>query len=1274
MVPTFQRSAILLALASLAPAFVLSAPPSPFVRSTYITGLDNPTAMAFAPDGRLFVAEQNGKLRVIKNGTLLSAPFYTLPAKKDDERGFLGLAFDPSFATNGYVYVFYTVDLLTINRVSRLKADAARPDTALAGSETVILNNIPSIANWHNGGAIHFGQDGKLYIATGEGHDSANAQNKGSLAGKVLRINKDGTIPADNPFVGQAGARGEVWAMGFRNPFTFAADPGSTKIYVNDVGQASWEEVNALAKGANYGWPTCEGACADSRFKNPLYTYSHSVGQAITGAAFYRGSAFPSAYAGSYFFGDYVAGFVKRIDASGAVSTFDPLVPDIVDLKVSPNGALYALSIGDLSQPLQGKVYRFTYPTGTNRPPIAGIAAAPNNGTAPLTVALSGLSSSDPDGDALSYTWNFGDGTATKSGASLSHIFQSPGTFTVILTVSDGKGGTGAATVSISVSGVINKPPTGSILKPLAGAYYAAGSTVAYAGAGSDPEDGVLPASALSWTIVFHHDTHTHPFLGPIVGAGGSFVVPRLGETSPNVWYRFHLTVKDSKGMTRETTRDIRPILSTMTVATVPSGLQFILEGQPHTAPLTFKGVTGMTRQLGAPSPQTLNGKTYTFKAWSDGGAATHSLIVPAGQPTYTATFMEAPSAAGLVAAYAMNEGVGATTFDASGRGHTATLSGAVWTTAGKYASALSFNGSSSYASAPSSLTLNLGTTGTLEAWVKLSALGLWHGIVAKGNLNNDQSHNYALEIDNTNHVRCALGNGATSNLLTSAAAVGSGTFMHLACTWDATTIRLYINGVQNAWVSRTVTPTANTSPLFIGQFGGASDFAKGTIDDVRVYNTALPATQIQSDMLTPVKTTSDTQPPTVKITAPTGGSTVSGTVSVTATASDNVGVLGVQFKLDGKVLGAEDTVAPYATSWNTTVVPNGSHVITAVARDAAGHATTASSVTVTVSNTIPQNSLSAAYSFSEGSGSTSADVSGHGNILSLKGAIWTTAGKIGPALSFNGTSAYAVAPAASTLNLGATGTTEVWVKLNVINRWHGLIAKGNLNTDNAHNYSLEVNNLNRAVCVIGNGTSSQTLVSATAVGAGVFIHLACTWDATTLRLYINGVQNASLTRTVTPAANSSPLYIGQFGGPADFTSGTIDEVRIYNIALSGAQILADMTKPATPAFGAADEGGPTLVTPTVAEPVRIQVYPNPWRADRDTGTDIHFTGLGDGNSTVKIFTIAGHLVKEFPASGTTADWNRQTDDGSPAASGIYFYLITDSAGGSHRGKFGVIR
>src|SRR5687767_2360818 len=221
---------------------VLFSVPSGFVESQFTSGLSAPTAMAFAPDGRLFIAEQDGRLRVVKNGSLLSTNFFDLNVDSAGERGLLGVAFDPNFNSNKFVYVYYTTTSGGVhNRLSRFTANG---DTVLAGSEQILLELDPlTAATNHNGGALHFGNDGKLYVAVGENANGSNSQTLANRLGKILRINADGSIPADNPFYNQAsGVNRSIWALGLRNPFTFAVEPISGTLHINDVGQNTWEE------------------------------------------------------------------------------------------------------------------------------------------------------------------------------------------------------------------------------------------------------------------------------------------------------------------------------------------------------------------------------------------------------------------------------------------------------------------------------------------------------------------------------------------------------------------------------------------------------------------------------------------------------------------------------------------------------------------------------------------------------------------------------------------------------------------------------------------------------------------------------------------------------------------------------------------------------------------------------------------------------------------------------------------------------------------------
>ncbi|HEV3118154.1 MAG TPA: PQQ-dependent sugar dehydrogenase [Gemmataceae bacterium] len=332
--------------------------PSGFGETAIATGLAAPTAMELAPDGRIFVAEQGGNLRVIDNtGHLLATPFVTLTVDSQGERGLIGVTLDPSFTTNHFLYVYYTATAPVVhNRISRFTANG---NVAVTGSEVDLLDLDPlSTATNHNGGALHFGTDGKLYVGVGENGNGSNAQTLSNLLGKMLRINPDGSIPTDNPFFNTAtGNNRAIWALGLRNPYTFAVQPGTGRIFINDVGANSWEEIDDGIGGSNYGWPFSEGfrkptdtQTTIGTYRDPLFAYDHSNGtKAIVGGSFYNPATtqFPASYVGDYFFSDFVAGFVKTFNpANGAVADFATGLASPVDLDVASDGSLYYLQRG----------------------------------------------------------------------------------------------------------------------------------------------------------------------------------------------------------------------------------------------------------------------------------------------------------------------------------------------------------------------------------------------------------------------------------------------------------------------------------------------------------------------------------------------------------------------------------------------------------------------------------------------------------------------------------------------------------------------------------------------------------------------------------------------------------------------------------------------------------------------------------------------------------------------------------------------------------------
>ena len=624
--------------------------PPGFTESLIVSGISNPTAMQFAPDGRLFVAEQGGRLRVIRNGALLPTPFLTVTVSSVGERGLLGVAFDPNFATNQFVYIYYTATTPTIhNRISRFTANG---DVAVAGSETIIfdLDNLSSATN-HNGGALNFGPDGKLYVAVGENANGPNAQTLSNLLGKMLRINKDGTIPSDNPFFATATGRNRaIWALGLRNPFTFAFNFDRAQMFINDVGQNTWEEINDGIAGANYGWPDTEGPTNDPRFVAPRYAYNQSgTPCAITGGAFYAPAAmqFPAEYLNDYFFADFCAGWINKLDPTdNSVVTFATGIASPVDLKVGDDGALYYLARGE------GAVYRVSYnataPSITTHPTSQTVAPG-------ASVTFSVRASGPPP---LRYQWQ-------RNGVNISGATAQD--YTLVAAATD-NGARFRAAVSNDNGSVLsnealltvtaNEPPVGTITAPPTGTLYSGNSVINYAGSATDPEDGTLPASAFTWRVDFHHDAHSHPFIPSTSGAtSGSFTVPTTGHTETNVWYRIFLTVRDSGGLTHTSFRDVTPRVVNLTLATNPAGLQVRLDGQPMATPLTFGSVVGIIRALDAPLTQTTGGTTYEFVSWSDGGAASHNISTPSAATTYTATYRVATpgTGTGLSATYYNN-------------------------------------------------------------------------------------------------------------------------------------------------------------------------------------------------------------------------------------------------------------------------------------------------------------------------------------------------------------------------------------------------------------------------------------------------------------------------------------------------------------------------------------------------------------------------------------------------------------------------------------------
>jgi glucose/arabinose dehydrogenase/PKD repeat protein len=481
-------AAIVAVAALAAPSAATAVVPAGFTDSL-VASLSAPTALAFAPDGRLLVASQSGALRVIQDGTLLGTPALDFGSGicTDNERGLLGIATDPAFAANHFIYLYYTAATTSgcMNRVSRFVLSNDNVDPA---SESILIN-IPSPGCCHNGGDLHFGKDGYLYVSVGDG--GLGGRDLSVLLGKILRVTSDGGIPADNPFLGADSARcnvtghtdpgkvcQETYAWGLRNPFRIAFDPNAagTRFYINDVGQSTWEEVDLGQAGVDYGWNVREGFCATGSttdcgpppagMTNPVYAYPHANGcDAITAGAFVPTGVWPAAYNGSYLFSDYLCGKIWQLVPSGSGFTASEFAVDLgsggpITMIFGPSGDTQALYYTTYAN--GGEVRRIESTQQQNHAPTAALTADVTSGAAPLTVHFDGTSSADPDaGDTLTYVWDFGDGTASSetTAATVTHVYSAPGTFTATLTVRDNHGGMSApATVQVQVDAALTVP------------------------------------------------------------------------------------------------------------------------------------------------------------------------------------------------------------------------------------------------------------------------------------------------------------------------------------------------------------------------------------------------------------------------------------------------------------------------------------------------------------------------------------------------------------------------------------------------------------------------------------------------------------------------------------------------------------------------------------------------------------------------------------------------------------------------------------------------
>ncbi len=791
---------------------IVAAPPEGFVTETVVTGLTEPTATTFAPDGRMFIIERAGIIKVVPAGTTtpLSTPLLDLTGQINTdmgERGLVGIALDPNFASNGYYYVFYTTNALR-DRVERFTASG---NATVANSGFVVWQDTVEAQLWHHGGTVAFGPDGKLYISTGDGFDTTSgsgnvSQRLDSFRGKILRVNSDGTIPSDNPWAsdGNPNTLDAIWARGLRNPFRFSFDSLSGSLYIGDVGGnnqvSSIEEINLGVAGANYGWPICEGNYGTSGMTNPIYLYEHADRDAsVTGGFVYRGGNFPAEYQGSFFYGDYVQNWVCRLtfDGSGNVQgsqhfeptngTSDGPFGEIVDLKQGPDGALYYTDIGMSweQQSNPGTIRRIKYDVENQAPVIATVSAQPSSGPGPSLETTFSATVSDPENDTLTYLWEFGDSqTATIS--SPVHTYTQKGQYTARLTVSDATN----QTISEPMTIVVGTPPVATIDTPLAGATFKAGDVITFSGSATDA-DSTLTAANYSWSVALLHNSHTHPEVGPIDGqTSGTFTIPSSGHDLNNTTrFQFILTVTDEDGLQDTNAVIVDPQTVDLSIDTVPSGLPINFNQETNVAtPFMRNMLVNFQSTIEAPTPVTSSGQQYEFAGWSDGGERLHTITAPESSQSYIASY----------------SAVASDNF------------------------ALSFDGSNDLAQ--DGMVANAAEF-TAEAWVWAQTAN--QAAILIGNF--DDNNGWSLELLNGRPVFWRGLNGSWANV-SSATTLSTQAWHHVAVTHVASTgvARIFVDGQQVA--TGTVGVLGQGPNIFLGGASGYPYFT-GLLDEVRLSN-----------------------------------------------------------------------------------------------------------------------------------------------------------------------------------------------------------------------------------------------------------------------------------------------------------------------------------------------------------------------------------------------------------------------------------------------------
>ncbi len=1034
------------------PPILDAAPPSNFLVQDILTQIDQPMSIRFLPDGRMLLLEKKGKVRILQvSGSPiqqdvyldLAAATHASGIMADQERGLIDVAVDPNFPTEPYIYLFYTPATgpdgakARIARFTHNQKSGGVLSRGDPSSEVILWQDTQGYDSCcHFGGGLDFGPDGNLWLATGDHFQGSYAASLQHAGGKVIRIAKNGSIPAGNPFNDGAGPNVDsLFAYGLRNPFRARWDLPSGRFFIAEVGgntqsiacedlhvirysQATSRFIdsdfgtpadNGIFNGINFGWPNCEGqspyinftACNIDATGEPIFSYAHAGNTAaINGGIVYRGTQFPSAYQGVYFYADSTRDFIRylKFNPNGSVATnpapgsisstnpdrvsypFDPdPIGRIVSLDLGPDGALYYVSFtdsggafGEPNPSVLGSVRRYVYSAGNVGPVVTQFAAQPKEGDAPLTVGFT-VDASDPDSSTMNYVLFFGDGDSTGtplplvngSPVAVTHTYQAQGAYEAVLEVSDGS----LTTTSTLIVKVGNPPTITSIVAGTSRAgwipnQFRYGDTLLFTATASDTEDGSMGAANFTWAVDFIRPGNVHPVLGPVTGTTAlEFPIPAQGQGfSGPVFYRCFLTVIDSSGLTTSTNLDVYPEKSNVTFTSVPTGIQVQVDGNTaQPTPFVLDSLINFQHTVSVPSQQCNGGQQYQFTNWSNGGIAPSQIfVVPeldsALGATYTGTgpcnYSNLLVTAGLVVQLESDLNVALQTgstvagwLDQSGLGNDLVAGGApvlisVATPAGR--PAIRFNGLDDklqriHSTSPLGGLPMANANRSMFLVAKYTGSQAWGGL-AYGTGAANQSFGLVVKVSTGELVLQGWGGG--NDLVSTTPGIGAGWLLQSAIL-NGGLATLHKNGAPIAQWSKTYATTP--TKLVIGQEIASLGYTAMEAAAVLIYNRALSTeernnveTYLEQKYLT--ANTNSNSSPSITINVPTNGASfVAGTtITFTGTAIDA--------EDDDTVLSTNigwssdrDGVLGTNKTISVSTLSVGAHQVTAMVKDSGG-------------------------------------------------------------------------------------------------------------------------------------------------------------------------------------------------------------------------------------------------------------------------------------------------------------------------------------------------